>query len=89
MTLPLIYALSQSDRSQKKHIIQSIKKHSTKPKVIKEVIKFVKDRGGLEYAEAAMHNYKNKALKTLDSFPTSDAKEAMRDLVNFVIDRKK
>ena len=89
MTLPLIYALSQTDRSQKKHIIQSIKKHSTKPKVIKEVIQFVKDKGGLEYAEKAMHDYKNKALKTLDSFPNSDAKEAMRDLVNFVIDRKK
>ena len=89
MTLPLIYALSQSDKSLKKHIIQSIKKHSTKPKVIKEVIQFVRDKGGLEYAEAAMQDYKNKALKTLDSFPPSDAKVAMRDLVNFVIDRKK
>jgi octaprenyl-diphosphate synthase len=89
MTLPLIYALSQSDKSEKRHIIQSIKKHSTKPKVIKEVIQFVIDKGGLEYAEAAMLNYKNKALTTLDTFPPSDAKEAMRDLVNFVIDRKK
>jgi len=89
MTLPLIYALSQSDRAQKKHIIHSIKKHSTKPKVIKEVIQFVKDKGGLEYAEAAMHDYKNKALSTLKAFPPSDAKDAMRDLVNFVIDRKK
>lgn len=89
MTLPLIYALSQSDRSQRKHIIHSIKKHSTNPKVIKEVIQFVKDKGGLKYAEKAMFDYRDKALAMLDTFPYSSSRESMRELVNFVIDRKK
>ena len=89
MTLPLIYALSQSENAERKHIIKSIKKYSTKPKVIKEVIQFVKYKGGMEYAESKMHDYKNEAMKMLSEFPYSDSRNSMEQLVNYVIERKK
>ena len=89
MTLPLIYALSQSSRKEKRHIINSIKKKSTDPKVVKEVIDFVSAKKGLEYAEAAMLTYKEKALTQLLSFPPSEARDAMEELVYFIIDREK
>jgi len=89
MTLPLIYALSQSDNAERKHIIKSIKKHSTKPKVIKEVIQFVKYKGGMEYAEGIMHDYKNEAMQLLSEFPDNESRNSMRQLVNYVIERKK
>lgn len=89
MTLPLIYALNQSSRKEKKHIIRSIRKKSTDPKVVREVISFVKEKGGMEYAHNIMTQYRDKAMALLDGFPTGDGKESMRLLVDFVIDRKK
>ena len=89
MTLPLIYALNQSSRKEKKHIIRSIRKKSTDPKVVREVISFVKEKGGMEYAYNIMTQYRNKAMALLDGFPSGDGKESMRLLVDFVIDRKK
>ena len=89
MTLPLIYALNQSSRKEKKHIIRSIRKKSTDPKVVREVISFVKEKGGMEYAYNIMTQYRDKAMALLDGFPTGDGKESMRLLVDFVIDRKK
>ncbi len=89
MTLPLIYALNQSSRKEKKHIIRSIRKKSTDPKVVREVISFVKEKGGMEYAHNIMTQYRDKAMALLDGFPSGDGKESMRLLVDFVIDRKK
>lgn len=89
MTLPLIYALSKSTKAEKRDIIYNIKKNSTKTKVIKKVIGFVKEKGGLEYAEEVMTSYKENAMTMLDSFPESEAREAMRSLVDYVIERKK
>jgi len=89
MTLPLIFALSKAEKSEKRKIINSIKKNSTKPEVIKNVIQFVKDKGGLEYSEGIMNEYKEKAMAMLAEFPESESRKCMQDLVNYVIDRKK
>jgi len=89
MTLPLIYALSQSQRSEKNRIINMIKKKSTDPKVVKEVIQFVNDKKGIEYAESVMHEYKNKTIDILNTLPNTDAKVALIQLVNYVVERKK
>ncbi len=89
MTLPLIYALNQSSKKEKKHIIRSIRKKSTDPKVVREVISFVKEKGGMEYAANIMKQYRDKAMKLLDGFPAGPGIDSMRLLVDFVIDRKK
>jgi len=89
MTLPLIYALSQADKRERKHIIHSIKKKSTEPRVVKEVIAFVKAKGGIEYATSAMKKYRADALAILDTFPHGEGRESFRMLIDYVIDRKK
>ena len=89
MTLPLIYALAKANKKEKRHIINSIRKRSTDPKVVKEVISFVKESGGLEYAEKVMKEYKFKALSILDRLDESEAKESLKVLLNYVIEREK
>ncbi len=89
MTLPLIHALSKADKSEKRDIIYSIKKKSTQKKTVKNVISFVKSKGGLEYAAEIMQDYRQQALDMLHSFPESDARVAMSQLVDFVIEREK
>ncbi len=89
LTLPLIYALDNSSKSDKKHIINLIKRHNDKPEKVKEVIDFVKQSNGLEYAKNAMERYSQNAFDILDEFPEVPAREALRELVTFVTQRKK
>nr|WP_299346131.1 polyprenyl synthetase family protein [Allomuricauda sp.] len=89
MTLPLIYALNHSDSSQKRWLINSIKNHNKNKKRVKEVITFVKEKGGLEYAVAKMLEFKDQALALLDNYPDSEYKSALTLMVNYVVDRKK
>ncbi len=89
MTLPLIHALKSASESDRRHIINMIKKDSTNNKVVREVIDFVKSRNGLDYAEDRMLSFRAEALELLKVFPASDSKNSMRDLVNFIIERKK
>ena len=35
-----------------------------------------------------MLNYKNKALKILESFPDNESKQSLRILLDYIIDRK-
>jgi octaprenyl-diphosphate synthase len=88
MTLPLIYALKQTDDRTRKHIIRQIKNKSEDPKVVREVIAFVKASGGIPYASEAMYRYRDEAFDLLHQLPSSDARHALEDLVTFVTDRK-
>lgn len=89
MTLPLIYALNHSDKERKNWLINSIKKHNKNKKRVKEVIAYVKEKGGLEYAVSKMMEFKDEALAILENYPDSDYKASLTLMVNYVVDRKK
>ena len=89
MTLPLIYALNHSDKKEKAWVINSVKNHNKDKKRVKEVIAFVKGKGGLEYASSQMILFQQEALKILDEYPESRYKESLELMVNYVIERKK
>jgi octaprenyl-diphosphate synthase len=88
MTLPLIHVLGKSTAEDKKRIVNIVKNHNTNDKKVQEVIKFVKENGGLEYATDRMNDYKKKALSVLDTFPPSDYKESLLQLISFTTERK-
>ena len=89
MTLPLIYALNNSTKKEKSWLINSVKNHNKDKKRVKEVIAFVIEKGGLEYAEQKMIAYQKEALQLLEDYPQSDFKESLILMVNYVIERKK
>ena len=89
MTLPLIHALSNCDKKEKRFIINTIKNHNTDEKRVAQVINLVKEKGGIEYTVNRMKEYQESALEMLESYPDNDAKKSLKDLVNFVIDRTK
>lgn len=88
MTLPLIYALSKSSWLEKRKMIGIIRNESDKPRKVKEVIDYVKASGGIEYARESMNRYHEKAVVSLQSFPDSEYKNSLSQLVQFTIDRK-
>ncbi|MFN8436971.1 MAG: polyprenyl synthetase family protein [Cytophagales bacterium] len=89
MTLPLIYALNNSTWLEKRKIIYIIKNQSNQAKKVAEVIDFVKNKGGMQYAIDNMNKYHNEALEILNQFPESKFRDALQGLVDFTINRKK
>ena len=89
MTLPLIYVLNKSSKKDKKWLINSIKNHNKDSKRVKQVITFVKDNGGLDYAVGKMKTFQEEALQLLEPYPESNYKNSLKLMVNYVIDRKK
>jgi len=89
MTLPLIHALSKATKSEVRRIKKLVKKSESKPKVVNEVIAFVKNSGGIEYATTVMESYHQKAKDILASLPESQYRSSLEDLVQFTIERTK
>ncbi|HET8735611.1 MAG TPA: polyprenyl synthetase family protein [Pricia sp.] len=89
MTLPLIYVLNNASTSEKKWLINSVKNHNKDKRRVKEVIAFVKEKGGLDYAVHKMLAFKEEALELLSAYPVSEYRNALELMVNYVVDRKK
>ncbi len=89
MTLPLIYALHNSTSREKRKILTLVRRHNKNDKKIKEIIAFVKDKGGIEHTEKIMLEYGNRALEVMNSYPDGEAKESLIELVKYTMNRKK
>ncbi|RRQ47864.1 polyprenyl synthetase family protein [Maribacter algicola] len=89
MTLPLIYALNNCSKKEKSWLINSVKNHNKNKKRVKEVIAFVKEVGGLDYAVSKMLQFKDEALSLLHQYPKSDYRDSLELMVNYVVERKK
>jgi octaprenyl-diphosphate synthase len=89
ITLPLIHALEQSPNSKKRHILGIVRNKKKTKEEINEVISFVSDYGGMQYADLKMNQYRDKALAILDSYPGSDVKDSLIEFVHYTTSRKK
>jgi len=89
MTLPLIHTLNNCSKKEKKWVVNSIKNYNTDKVRVNELIHFVKEKGGLDYAVSKMKEYQKMALAILQKYPDSTYKESLELMVNYVIERKK
>ncbi|HMG10300.1 MAG TPA: polyprenyl synthetase family protein [Mucilaginibacter sp.] len=89
VTLPLIYSLANTTDSEKKRIINLVKNHNDDPVKIAQIIKFVNETGGLQYAETQMKKYQEEAFAILNTFPDSDSHRGLEQLVRFTTERDK
>ena len=89
MTLPLIFALQQSTYLERRKIISIVKNNNNENSKVQQVIDFVIDKGGIEYATKAMLSYRDKALDVLKELPQNDSNHSLAALVNYTVNRKK
>lgn len=89
ITLPLIHALRETGPIERRHIIRLLRKKKKGNRDIREVIEFVKKHGGLDYAEAAMKEYSDRAIRILEEYPDSETKSALIEFVIFSTLRRK
>lgn len=88
LTLPLIVSLARANSSERNKILKLIHKKSSKRLTYSKIYDFVHENNGLEYAREKMIENKDQALTILDEFPSNEALESLKMLVNFVIERK-
>jgi len=89
VTLPLIYALNNCDSAEKKKMINMVKNHNDDPEKIRAIVAFVNQRGGLQYAETQMKKYQEEAFSLLNTFPDSEARRGLEQLVRYTTERNK
>ena len=88
-TLPLIYALNKADKSERRLIINTIKKHHNNSKKVKEVMDFVFSSGGIEYAIKEMNKYVDEAIAILYEFEKNPARNSLENLIQYTVSRTK
>ena len=89
ITLPLIQTLRTCTPEER----ERIKKISRKDPFLEEDFQLLLDvintYGGLEYARQKAQYYKNRALEGLKTFPESGSRQALLDLTEFVVERRR
>ena len=89
LTLPLIYTLKNASAETRRKLIYIIKNKNKDKSSVQLVIDEVKKAGGIQYAEGVMASYKKAAIDLLESFPASEARDALSEMVTFTTERKK
>jgi len=86
-TLPLIYAINNSKNG--KEILRIVKREKKSREDVQKVIAFVLDSGGIAYAEERMRSIAHQALTGIETLPENEARESLKSLIQYTIDREK
>ena len=94
MTLPLIHTLAKATPSERRRLIRLVKHQSDDAAAVKEVMDAILAGSGMERARSEMRRLKEESLAMLDELGGDDAvsreaREALRDLIEYTIQRVK
>jgi len=89
LTLPLIYALNQVSKSDKRKMINIVKHYNMNHKKVDWLIEMVVQSGGIQYATEKMLDFMNASIDLLHEFPDNEARNSLEQLIEFTIERKK
>jgi octaprenyl-diphosphate synthase len=89
ITLPLIYALQNSDKATRKELMNIVKRHNEEKYYVNKAIQLVRNAGGIQYCHGRMMELTNEALDLLTDIPDSPAKLSLIGLVEYTVNREK
>ena len=89
ITLPLLGALNNVSGQKQAEVRGKVKDIVGRPELRDDIVSFVKENGGLEYAKARLEGYVNEAVHALDILPDSREKECLVELARYTAIRDK
>ncbi|PSQ93907.1 MAG: polyprenyl synthetase [Bacteroidetes bacterium SW_7_64_58] len=89
MTLPLIVALREADRREKKRILKIVDQDDKDRDDLRTIGAFVDEHGGIEYARSKMESLAANARSLLSALPPSEARASLAGLTQFAIQRSR
>lgn len=88
LTLPLIYALRNSEGEKREEIIKLIDSKKFSDENIQEIMQFARDNGGIDYATSMMDKIKSESLEQLNACTQNkNIKDALIRYLEFVTER--
>ena len=88
VTLPLIHALETGTDPEKDLIREALKTEDLPKQMLQDVIRIVRNNGGLEYTKNQPNIHAQAAQKCLASLPESQFRPAMTAMVDFSVNRR-
>ena len=88
ITLPLIHILKEVDESSRKKIFKLLE-NDFNQKDFDRILSLIKGNGGVEYSRQKAETFGKKALSQLSDLKDSEYRQALENLVGFVIKRDK
>ena len=89
ITLPLLGALAAVSDEENLHVRNLIKDIAGHPEYRDEIVDFVKDNGGVEYARRRLDAYVSEAVAALDVLPDSYEKKCLAELARYTAERNR
>lgn len=89
MTLPLIYALSNSTREVSRPFLNMIRNRDFTAKNLVRMSEFVREAGGIQYAEKRMRDFGAMAKGNLECYPDSPFHDALIQCLDYAMNRTK
>ncbi|MBL7075487.1 polyprenyl synthetase family protein [candidate division KSB1 bacterium] len=86
LTLPLIHAMSEARPKERSRVLGWLKK-GTDGSRREEIVAWVKEKGGIQYATEKSQQYAGQAISHLSDCPDSPYKKALENFVTFAITR--
>ncbi len=87
LTLPIIYALKQAEKNEVKNI-KNLIKGKLSNKDLNSIFDFVTKYNGIDYANNRANEYATRAIEIISKYHDSESKNALIDLVKFILNRK-
>jgi octaprenyl-diphosphate synthase len=89
LTLPLIYALQHASAEDRRWMVRTVKHDNENNEAVARLLQKVVEAGGIAYATQRMHEYRDRALTVLHTFPDNDARRSLEGLVQLTVQRSK
>ena len=89
ITMPLLGALQNVSVQEQERVRGMIKDIAGKPDLRDDIVRFVKENGGLEYAVKRLEEYVEVAVRALDVLPMSKEKDCLVQLAHYTALRDK
>ena len=87
ITMPLLGAFANAGADEEKRVRLMVRDILDHPEYRDEIVAFVKQNGGLDYAVERLNDYVNQAVKVLEILPDSKEKELLVQLAYFTAKR--
>lgn len=85
-TLPIIRLICQTSDDKKNDLIDKLRKAGDNKQVLDEIKLMLKQQGAVDYTKSKIIEYKTRAIDSISAIDYSNAKKALADTADFVID---
>ncbi len=88
-TILVIYALERLGDEEKEQLLSILGRRDAARSELERAAELIKSTGAVEFAERVARDYAERARRALEGMPDNDARRALLELLDFVVERQR